>query len=340
MKKLAIGIFVIGIILLFVPIFIVSKPKEVKREWVTIKSSEINKTLQEEKIIYGDDLYNCEEYVEKYFYDIKETKNKYFFLIPSSLYLNNFLSIINEYNGEIIVNYSDLNIKNINDYLTSIINEYEDNFDKFFIRKYVVDDETIVINIQVLESKENSYVENLVILSKNTNDNYSILNYKIFNQMFSDEFILKVINGFKKEKNKAEYTTCYEENDYYICNFIIDHEKTNINFVINEDRYKLNDKARYDNYQESFVSRENDSNIEVSFDLFNEDMNYSDYFDGYTKEEITLHDTKVTKYSLEKDVYYIVDLSSNLKYTIHIDSKIDNPDEIAIYFMDYELNNL
>ena len=357
MKKNGLIILIVGIILVLIPILFPNilkgknnnseiKPNNENSKWVILYGSEI-KTDKEK--------YNQTDLKEDYFYSIDEQNSKYIFALPKENRLTKLAYYSNYYSGEVLVEYSDVEITDINTYATKLKDQLN-NFDKIYIQKMVINDSETVLNVKANNSEKGFYFEELRLLYKNTDNNYSYVKYQIQNKEFSQEFIDKIINGFKKVNEKAINTNCTKKDTQYIGNMIINDINKRIEFKVDANKYALKDTPGYDNYQENFINNipeseevtENiiDKQIYLSFilsdDLTNT-LNNNTRLNISNAKEITIDGKKIKKYDLSKDgeyrANYIIDLSSNISMFIDITSTLDNVDSLLKDFIDFKLGD-
>jgi hypothetical protein len=360
MKKYGIYILIVGIILVLVPILF---PNILKSNKNTNGDNPNDNTNTKWVVLYGAELsgeyslYNSEEYYENYFYSINETENKYIFSIPKDETLTRIAYYANYYTGNVIIEYADSEFTDINKYVNEYVDQYSNNFDKIYIRKMVVDDNEFALDIRAINKSTNTSFEELKILYKNTDSNYSYVKYQIQGSMFADEFIDKMIDSFKKDDKKANYTTCNLSNNKYSCKIQINSINKTISFTVDANKYVLKDNTMYNNYQEVFNNvlpdnidedTENvlEQHIYVSFVLSNNletSLNENERLNLNNAKDITISGKTIKKYNLSNEnanrANYLINLSDNLSVFVDIESTQNNLDDTLKDFMNFELKN-
>ena len=156
------------------------------------KSDSINKIIKNNawEVQYGSELtvekkeYNQKDLFDEYFYSTDGINNKYMFSVPIDNTLIRTTYQVNYYGGEIIVKYGDNEIKDINKFINQYIEFYQNNYDKLFLRKMVIDENKIAIDFRALRLSNNDSFEELNIIYKNEDNNYSYVKYQIQNVFF------------------------------------------------------------------------------------------------------------------------------------------------------------
>ena len=309
-----------------------------------------NKTSikEETKLLYGKkldlekyEIYNNNNLIEDYYL---HNDDKYTFAYPNTLRLN----YIDYYQ----INYNDDNLKVINSY--SIINNMENMLKNTYSnsidnKKYQVEKRTLKrINdksfaILYKQELENSYFERLKIYLYSDNNEYIQTEYILYNKRFSEDIITKILNNIKVEKKK-DYDC--EVKEKIKCNIpYLNTQKQH--FKIKQsipNNYKMI-TTRNNQYQSHYESLEN-SEISVTTQVYYElNGNVESSIDqtilareGYTKENITIDNSKIIKYmsTYSTEINYLLLINNRLGLLVIVNSE-RNQDGIVKDFLDYEL---
>ena len=345
-KKIGIGLLIVGVIMILIPLLLPGNPKVEEVEWKVVIDSKTNNLIVDEDIICNCNSYNTENYLKEYFNSVESNKNKYWFLVPKENVLTRTANYGINYNGIVSVNYSNTSIEDLSSYLIERINDYDRDYNKFYIRKKDINNDTFAIIFKAMSKDNTNYFEELTIYSYNTENNYSFVKYQTNNNTMSDEFISRVISGFIVEGNKAENTVCKDVNNQYSCNININTIGKKIEFIVDKTKYTIETEQGLDNYEEVFFDTGMNYNISVSFilsDTLQEEIKNSDRFDQYEYIETSINEIKTNKYYKISDVgysaYYITELDNNLAFVVYIDSSTNNLDEIMKDFSNFKLIN-
>ncbi len=346
-KKIGIGLFILGIVMILIPLLFPSNTsKQVKHisewEYVTSNDNSINKLLVNKDINCNCESYNSSEYSEEYIYSDSSNNYKLSFLVPSQLELERVEFFITDYTGEMTIRYATKGADTFDEYLKNYILEYESNFKKFYIRKKTIDDDSFAVLTKAVSEDNKNYLEELVIMSIN-DDSYSTISYLVLNRSLSNEFVDTIINGFKREDNKAKYTNCNEKDNQYVCSININKIKKMINFNVDKNKYKLMVEPRINNYEESFEGLDEKSIIVSFFMVENikERIDNSKWLDKYKYDDVVIEGKTVQKYYINGEernrAYYMFQLDDEVVLVLNTFSSIDNLDEIAKDFINVEL---
>ena len=308
------------------------------------------------KIIIGEEFdvdnnnYDSKEYYTEYFNSTFEnTANKYYFDVPKNNYLNMIGNNINNYIGEIVIDYHNLDIDNIDNYIKDYVRQDEKNTAKVVVRNKTISENIIAYDIKYLSVEtevDNSY-EELIIFANNTSNNYSVLKYKITDEFFENNFINHVVNSFKVEKDKATYTTCQKSNNKYNCTFKINSLTKTVSFNVDANKYQQENIQESHNYKEKFTY--NNARISILLNTssnMDDEIESNDFFLQYKSSKLTINGKTIAKYANEKpyDVSdyhanYVIKLSDDIAMLVSISNGEDNLDEILKDFVDFKIAN-
>ena len=346
-KKLIIGI--LGIFLLLVLIILLFNKNSDK------KSDPVNK--EKWKTIIGDEIhadlpeYDANEYIVEHFNSEQgNVANKYLFSVPKEETLHYFNNFISEYTGPIIVNYFDsIIIENINQHIKDYVaRESSGNFQKVNAKKNDINKNKFALNVKYL-SDDNTYMEDLiVVIQDEETELYSYVKYRAMNTLLSEVFKEKVINDFKYEEKKAEYTTCVKKGNQYNCDITINSINKKIQFSVDATKYDKLSETNINNYREAFYyDKENDNVISISPIVTSDldiDLENIKPFADFKKSNIVINNKKFTKYFLKVDehyiAYYVFNIDKDLHMMVSVAYTQDKLDTIFKDFINYKVINI
>lgn len=345
-KKVALCLFVVGVIMILLSLLLNNNSKN------------DNSNPTKEISLINDGVINCDcsdyelsNHVEEYFYSVDSSKNKYSFLLPAGEVLRKITNVITEYNGVMNIRYGDDGLYDEDIYFNNYINDLKSDYDKLNVKKQIIDSDTFAIITRALNSSSNNYFEEIIIYSHNLDDDYSYVDYKIQNTVLSNNTINKIINGFKREEKKAEYTSCEKQDNQYVCSINIKNIGKKIDYKVDATKYLLIDEVKYDNYRESFsLNNENsndDEDDEISIyvgillsEALDNDLINTGFLANYRQDKISINGKQIDKYVNESDnsVRYLFRLDDNIAIVLGVLS--DNPDEVAQDFANFSLSDM
>lgn len=300
----------IGIILITIAIILIAIPNNNEKNKKEYEIKVNKESLIEEKIeIKKYKNYKWEKLEESYIKDRNiEDKTLYTFLYPTDLkeeFLDEYNKLMYSSKGLTLEIY-DTSEFNIEEYINNTKKEYEDlKHTKF---NYKIKDKINIsgydagyIFIQSINEEEYEANTGLPIYEEkyliyiNMNSKKIIFEYTLENKVFTDVFLMEMINGIKIEKGKAKYTTSTVKN-----NNLVGTIKQN-KLTSSKNGYSLSYTLDNNKYQE-IETNTNNYNI-VNFKLIN-DETYIDYKIIISAPDMDLVSTTVnalkTKYSNEE----------------------------------------
>ena len=340
--------------MILIPLLLPSdSPKKVINDdgWevVTSNNNQIKDLISGEDIDCHCESYDSEEYNNEYFYATDSSHNKYWFLVPTQSILTRGSYYLTKYIGSVDVYYGEESFDSIDKYVNEYIEDYRNNYSQFYIKRHSIDNNSFVIITKAINSSDNKYFEELVIYSHNE-DNYSFVKYLTLNQKFTDNFINKVIDGFKKEEHGANYSSCKVEGNQYLCSIDINNYNKKIEFSIDKTKYVMEDVARFDEYMHTFENASEDdleSYISINIllgDNILESIKNDEWIAKYKYEEKLFNGKKVDKYLNDTndqiEAYYVISLDDNIAVVLTLEHKQEFMDDVASTLINFELKDL
>ena len=227
------------------------------------------------------------------------------------------------------------------------ISEYDYLYNKSYITKWIVNDNTTVVNAKFINEESKSYLEDLIIFYQNEEKRYSFVKYETINQTFSNSFIKKVVNKFDVEKEKADYSSCIKKDNTYNCEFVIDSLDKKVLFNIDASKYKDESEIKIKDYTPYF-KYDNNSGVMILLGLSNDldvDINNLKLFSSFTKSTITIDNKTIDKYYIKTEeghlADYIINLDNNISIMLTVTNEsIDMLDVLAKDFMNFKIVDL
>lgn len=334
MKKVSYALLAAGIILIGLAVILLTKsPKETldDSKWKVISSNNAIKVITGMDINCNCDAYDYEDFIGDYLYATDGSENSYCYVIPNDEKLVKTDSSY-EYEGEVNISFGSTSFSNIDNY---VLDGYAENTNsKVYIKKNVVDATKTAILAKIIDADGNNYREELTIYFHNGENSYTYVKYTTDGKKFSDKTIEKLVTDAYKDKEKAKFTTCKNENNEYSC--AISAPNIKVSFKVDGTKYSLQINEKYNSYQETFVNI--DDNVNDSIDISMSSSNDMTWLSEYSKKEVSIGGKDLLKYTKDSNnAYYVIKLD-DVTVIVNVYSEKNSLDDIAKDFVNYTVS--
>lgn len=352
MRKISLGLFICGLLLILSAFIYLTGTKSKEKTTGTISVDNNTTESLSWQVVIGNDiksdypLFDRNDYIIESINCSNDGKKNISFAIPSDVELHMIGSSDIKYEGLLTIDYlKDINIENIDSFLSKYIDQYRNEYMKITVSKLQISDNTFAYYAKFLNEESKKYMEELILLYGN-NNSHSYIRYQILNNVLSNNFINRILSEFKVNDGKTPFTNCLEQNNQYKCEIQINSIKKKITYTVDSTKYQLNDKEIINDYSQQFVFGDN-NNLKISLILYNNFSEYSkqkNFFSFAKLSNVIINNKKIDKYSFEdsKTYYanYIVTMNNKIYIMLTISNNNNKLDDIAQDFVDFELTDM